>query len=206
MLEAPSSAPIAAVVLAAGRSRRLGRPKQLVEVGGEPLVRRAARAAAGAGLTPVVVAVSPGADAVIAALEGLGVEPVEVQGGEEGMSASVKAGVARALALSPGAAAVVLVACDQPRVDAEQLRRLVAARARSGLPIAASEYAGVRGVPALLGREILGEVAALGGDAGAREIIRRDPARVTPVPFPGGELDVDAEGDLQAWHGRDPGG
>ena len=187
---------VAAVVLAAGRSVRLGRPKQLLVVAGEPLVRRAARAALEAGLSPVVVVTGAGGREVQTALGELPVEVAENASPEAGMAVSVRLGVARARALSPGLDAVALLACDQPLLDAAHLARLVDARRVSGRAIVASEYEGVRGVPVLLGAEVLEEVAALEGDAGAREVVRRDPARVAGVPFPGGALDVDREEDL----------
>ena len=187
---------MAAVILAAGQSRRLGRPKQLLAFRGEPLVRRAARAALVAGLDPVVSVVAPGADAVRAALSGLAVDVVENAASRAGVGTSVAAGVARVRAVAPGASGVVLVACDQPLVDADHLRSLVEARRRTGSPVVASEYAGVRGVPVLIGAEILEEVAALDADRGAREVVRRDPARVVGVPFPGGDLDIDVEADV----------
>jgi len=188
--------PFGAVVLAAGQSLRLGRPKQLVEFRGEPLVRRATRAAVEAMLEPVVVVIAPAAEAVRAAVAGLPVEVVENPLWASGMASSLRAGVARVRALAPAAAGVTLIACDQPLVDAAHLQQLLAERRRTGRPVVASEYAGVRGVPVLMGAEILDEVGALEGDTGARDIVRRDPARVAAVPFPGGELDVDTAADL----------
>jgi molybdenum cofactor cytidylyltransferase len=194
---------IGAVVLAAGGSRRLGRPKQLVAFRGEPLVRRAARAAIGAGLDPVVIVIAPGAVAVHAAVADLAVEVVENERAATGMASSVQEGVAAVLARSPGAAGVALLACDQPLLDAAHLRALLEAHRSGRRPIVASEYGGVRGVPAILDAGILAEVVGLTGDAGAREIVRRDPSRVVAVPFPGGELDVDRAEDLDAARRRE---
>jgi molybdenum cofactor cytidylyltransferase len=79
----------------------------------------------------------------------------------------------------------------------------VARWGEGGGHVVASEYQGVLGVPALFGAALLDELAALEGDIGARQVIRRDPARVTAVPFPEGALDVDDEGDLTAARERE---
>ncbi|HUL61253.1 MAG TPA: nucleotidyltransferase family protein [Anaeromyxobacteraceae bacterium] len=183
-----------AVVLAAGGSTRLGRPKQLLVLGGEPLVRRAARAALEAGLSPVVVVVGAAADGVRAAIAGLPVAAVENAGWAEGIGSSIRAGIAALARAGAPAAAVVL--CDQPRLDAAHLARL-AATWRAGAAIAASAYGGARGVPAVFDASVFGELASLAGDRGARAVISRDPARVAEVPFPGGEEDVDRPEDWE---------
>ena len=186
--------PVAAVVLAAGRSRRLGHPKQLVVFRGEALVHRAARAALEAGAERVVVVIAPGADAVRQAVADLPVQVVENPAADSGMGSSVSLGVARIRREAPDC---LLTTCDQPLLDGAHLARLVAARRATGKPVIASAYSGVLGVPVLVGSELLGELAALQGDTGARDVVRRDPARVAAVPFPGGEADVDTAEDLE---------
>ncbi len=182
----------AAVVLAAGASRRLGRPKQLERVGGESLMRRAAEAAIAAGCDPVLVVLGHDADRLAAEVDDLAVRVVTAGDWEEGMSASLRAGIA---AVPEGAGAALLMVCDQPAVTADHLRRLLAAHAASTLPAAASAYAGVVGVPAVLDRALFAELLAVKGDTGARTVLRRDPSRVVVVPLPGGEVDVDRPGD-----------
>jgi molybdenum cofactor cytidylyltransferase len=198
-----TAGPVGAVLLAAGGSRRLGRAKQLVVFRGEPLVHRAARIALEAGLAPVVVVLAPGAAAVREALAGLPVDVVENGAAAAGVGTSVSAGVARLGVVAPAISGAVLLVCDQPLLDPEHLRAMVAARDASGLPVIASEYGGVKGVPALFGAQILGELLTLEGDIGAREVIRRDPARVLGIPFPQGSLDVDEEEDVTAARARE---
>jgi molybdenum cofactor cytidylyltransferase len=193
---------VGAILLAAGGSRRLGRPKQLVPFRGEALVRRAARIAVEADLSPVVVVIAPGAGAVREALAGLPVELVENALAAAGVGTSVTAGVARLQAIAPSVSGVVLLVCDQPLLESDHLRALLARREATNLPVIASEYEGVLGVPALFGAEVLGELGALEGDIGARQVIRRDPARVAAVAFPQGALDVDEEQDVRAARSR----
>ncbi|HSN92683.1 MAG TPA: nucleotidyltransferase family protein [Anaeromyxobacteraceae bacterium] len=182
-------------MLAAGGSSRLGRPKQLLPFEGEPLVRRAARAALEAGFAPVVVVVGGHAAEVRAALAGLPVEGVENAAWQEGMAGSVRLAVARLAAA--GVRAAALLGCDQPHLGAAHLVRLEQARLASGAPVAASEYAGTRGVPAVFDAALFPELLALGGDRGAKSVIARDPSRVVGVPFPGGEVDVDHPEDWE---------
>lgn len=198
-----SESQVGAVLLAAGGSRRLGRPKQLVVFRGEPLVRRVARLACEAGLSPVVVVLAPGARAVGEALDGLPVVEVENASAADGVGTSVATGVARLRELAPAARGALLLVCDQPLLEAEHLRSMVATCVATGKPVVASEYQGVQGVPALFGAEVLDELASLRGDIGAREVIRRDPGRVVALPFPEGALDVDAEQDVDAARGRE---
>jgi molybdenum cofactor cytidylyltransferase len=185
---------LGSVVLAAGCSRRLGTCKQLLQLGGEPLVRRAARVAVEAGLWPVVVVVGDRAEEVRAALAGLPVVTVGSVGVLQGLSRSIRLGLERLAECSPGACGVVVLACDQPAVGAAHLLALAAARS-DRTPVAASSYAGVLGMPALFPAALFPELRALTGEGGCGDLLERHAARVQPVPLPGGELDVDTPED-----------
>jgi len=189
--------PIAAVLLAAGASRRFGRPKQLAELGGEPLVRRAARAALAAGCDPVVVVLGAQAGAVAGALAGLPLTQLRNEAWEEGMAGSLRAGLAAADEAAPAARGALLLVADQPAVDAALLGRLLARFEEGGAarPVACA-YGGSHGVPAILPRSLFPELAALRGDRGAKAVLAAHRAELLEVPFPDGELDVDTEEDL----------
>ena len=176
----------AIVILAAGASRRLGRPKQTEMLGGESLLARAVRVAREAAMAAVYVVVRAGDDAVEAEARRLPCEVVLNGEAEEGMASSIRAGVR---AVDGTAAGAVVMTCDQPAVTAEHLRTLVT---EAGGEVVASEYAGRRGVPAYFPAAVCGELLLLRGDAGAREMLRS--ARV--VRLEGGELDVDTETEL----------
>lgn len=183
---------VGAVVLAAGGSSRLGRPKQLLVHEGRTLVRRAAGTAVAAGCEPVVVVLGAHREAVAAELAGLPVRTVDNPEWQAGMGHSLRVGV-RAL---PEVDAVLVLLCDQLRVDSTHLKALVDTFARTRSPIVASGYEGARGVPALFSRALRPELEALEADQGARKVLVREPSRVVEVPFPGGSEDVDTAADL----------
>ena len=182
---------VAAIVLAAGSSRRLGEPKQLVFLGGETLLERASRVAREAGLHPIYVVLSGGheLDFGVGKLDSctpLFCIPLLNEGAAEGMASSIRVGVGAAV--EAGVDGVVVMACDQPAVTAGHLRELM----MGGGEVVASEYAGRRGVPAYFPASAFKELMELRGDVGARELLRGARA----VELPGGELDVDTPEEL----------
>jgi molybdenum cofactor cytidylyltransferase len=189
--EDPDRPRIAGVVLAAGRSTRFGGAnKLLAEIDGEPLVRRAVRAARDGGLAEVVVVTGHQAEAVTAALDGLAVRFVHNPDFAEGQSTSVRAGIA---AVPADCEAAMVLLGDMPAVDAATVRAVADAYgpARGSL-VVVPVHAGRRGNPVLWARRYFADLAALTGDRGAREIIDRDPAAVATVDAgPGVLVDVD---------------
>src|SRR5688500_16238838 len=131
---------IGAVLLAAGGSSRMGRPKQTLIVEGESLLRRAARAALGCPCRPVIAVLGANAEVSHHALAGLEVIEVFNPDWETGMGSSVSAGVRHLIEIEPMIDAAVLLLCDQPFVTADVLARLVGAYRSSGRPIVASRY------------------------------------------------------------------
>lgn len=185
----------AGLVLAAGAGRRMGGPKALVELAGVPLLARAVSLLRDGGCDEVVVVVGAAGEAVARRAEALGCAAVQADGWEEGMSASLRAGLG-ALSDGPHDACVVALV-DQPLLGAEAVRRLVAADAVA----AVATYGGAPRNPVLLRREVWAEVAAAAtGDAGARTWLRAHPDRVTAVPCDGtgSPVDLDTPADLAA--------
>jgi molybdenum cofactor cytidylyltransferase len=183
----PRARDTAVLILAAGASRRLGRPKQLVRLGREPLVRRAVRIAESLGPTWIGVVVGARAARVAVALAGTNAEIVRARRWHEGLAASLAAGVRRA----PRRARWLLVmTVDQWRVGRADLARLLAAPGRWP---AAAAYGGRLGVPAAFPRRAWPALLRLRGDRGARELLERGPATAVPMPAAGADLDTPAE-------------
>ena len=183
------------VLLAAGGSRRLGQAKQLLELAGETLVHRASRLALATEPADAVLVLGAHADAVLAGVATLALRPVRCADWERGMGASLRAGVA---ALSSDCHGALVLLCDQPDLDAAHLHALVQAWRRDPLRAAASAYAGVLGVPALLPRAWFDALSRLDGDRGARDLLRQRSADVNAVACAPLARDIDTPSDLHA--------
>lgn len=180
------------VVLAAGASTRFGRPKQLLPIDGETLVRRATRLALATGPIDAVVVLGADADGVFASVGGLAVRRVSCADWQQGLSASLRAGVA---ALTAQCAGALVVLCDQPALDGVHLERLCGAWRAAPSRAAASAYAGRLGVPALLPRAWFGELARGVGDRGARAVIAHHADEVVAIANEALARDVDHGAD-----------
>lgn len=160
---------VAAIVLAAGNSSRLGRPKQQLVYESETLLARAMRIAGEVADDVIVVdrVLNPEAD--------------------EGIASSIRAGVARVAE----DARILITLCDQPLVTADHLRALIAIDA----PIVATGYRGTAGVPALFAPHFRSALLALQGDRGARVVINTHFDETVVVTFEAAAVDVDTEQD-----------
>jgi len=185
-----------AVILAAGGSLRLGRPKQLMQFRGKTLVRRIVGFARAAGCDPVAVVVGSDKEKVVAELRDSGAMIVENEHWRTGIGSSIRAGVQHLIDNEP-LAAIVLLVCDQPFVDAELIKQLLAHRAMSRKAIAASRYGDTVGVPALFDRSCFSELLAIDDEAGAKKIILQNRERVTEFVFPPGKIDIDTWSDYE---------
>ena len=186
----------AAILLAAGESRRMGRAKQLLPWGDTTLAGHAASVAAAAGLAPVVAVVGARAAAVAAAFPP-GVEIVVNQHWRAGPGGSVAAGVRHVLANHPDVAAVLLTPADLPRVTADDLRRLVDAAAASPAGVAASKFGDTVGAPACFVRRHFADLTNLNPAKGAGPLIRAPGEGVAVVPLESAADDVDRPADYE---------
>jgi CTP:molybdopterin cytidylyltransferase MocA len=178
---------IAAVVLAAGASTRLGEPKQLIVMDGETLLERAVCTARAAGCDPVVVVLGA-AYVEILATNSLGDAATVINDEwKEGMASSIRLGVRSLGLIAKDAEGVLLMTCDQPAVTVEHLHRVMARQ-----EVKASRYAERNGVPAYFPKEYFGELMSLAGDAGARGLLAQARSEVLAH----GELDIDTPEDL----------
>ena len=184
---------IAAIVLAAGLSRRMGSGKLLAVIEGKPLVRWAVEGIVSL-VDDVVVVTQPEDAPIREALAGLAVRFATNPRPEDGQGTSIATGAA---ALAPETDAALVVLGDQPWLPAAAIPALLAEFRATHRAIVAPVYRGTQGNPVLFAAATFGELRALDGDAGARRIVDRDPARVTRV-FIDGEMpaDVDTADDL----------
>ena len=178
---------ICGLVLAAGAGERFGGPKQIAELHGKPLLEHVLAVMEAAPLDRTVVVLGARADEVRAAVPLHGAEVVVAADWDEGMAASLRAGVA-ALA---DCEAVVVVLGDQPLLSPDAVARVTEA----GGPAARATYGGVPGHPVLIGRELFDRVRALEGDEGAAVLIRD--AIAVPCDGLGRPDDIDTRTELE---------
>ena len=190
---------VAAVILAAGRSTRMGGPnKLLAELNGKPLVRIVAEQALASKAQGVVVVTGHQADQVERALQGLNVTFVRNPDFAEGLASSVKAGIA---AVPQSADGAVICLGDMPLISAHLIGRLIETFAPDrGNLIAVPVSDGRRGNPVLWSRRFFNELMTLDGDIGARHLIAKHSEAVAEVPVEGLEafLDIDTPQALEA--------
>jgi len=191
---------VAAVLLAAGSSTRMGENKLLLSIDGQTVVARAARAAAAAGLDPIVVVLGHEAERVRAALDGLACQTVINPDHARGKGTSLQAGVREVAASSAADAAVVMLA-DMPFITAEMLAE-VAARYRAGTdagappPMVVSRYGDVNAPPILYDRALWDELLGLPAEACGKEMVRRHRHEAVTLSWPEAALtDIDRPED-----------
>ena len=190
--EAAAGRRVAAIVLAAGRSTRMGGPNKLLEeVGGKPLVRIAAEQALASRARPVIVVTGHQRERVAAALEGLPVTLVHNPDYADGLSTSLRAGIAAVPAEADG---TIVCLGDMPQVTPGLIDKLIASLdPERGALVVVPTIAGKRGNPVVWSRRFFADLAALDGDVGARHLIGSYAEAVAEVPVEdaGALLDVD---------------
>lgn len=187
----------AVVILAAGNSSRLGRPKQTLWYNGRSLVRRMAEEALLAVLGPVVVVTGAYAPEVSAELAGLDVQLAYNESWEEGMGLGIVAGLSALKDLAPGLNHVIVSVCDQPYISAELFGQMIERQKETGSGIVACAYADTLGTPVLFGQQYFEDLLRLNGHEGAKVLLRLYHSDVTDIPFPKGHIDIDTEEDYQ---------
>jgi molybdenum cofactor cytidylyltransferase len=186
----------AGVILAAGASTRLGQPKQLVPIGGEPLLLRTVRMAREAGCNPIIVVLGFEAERMRKVLIDAPVLILENEEWRSGMGSSLRRAVAALDKLEPRSSDALVLVCDQTALSAQLLRELLRAHSLGLRSITASRYAGRAGVPAIFSAHHFPELLRVEGDRGARGIIERHSDDVTIIEFEDGVKDLDTPEQL----------
>jgi CTP:molybdopterin cytidylyltransferase MocA len=187
--------PVLGLVLAAGGSTRMGRPKQLAELDGRPLLAHVLAALDDAPVDRVVVALGAVAGQVLERVDLGRAEPLVVEGWSAGMGHVLAAALARA---AGDWQAVVVLLGDQPLVPGAAVARVVEAWRAGAGPVVTAAYGGRPGHPKLFDRRLLPDLLGLAGDAGARDLVAAHPEWVHRVEVGdlGSDADVDVETDL----------
>ena len=193
---------VAAIVLAAGSSRRMGTNKLLLPLEGEPLVRRAVRRCLAADFDRVVVVLGHESSRVRAALDGLPCEIVENPDHARGVGTSIRTGVAFA---ADAADAVVMVLADMPYVTADMLRTVTSWYRGTRPPVVVSEYGDVQAPPTLYDRALFARLLAIADDSGGKVVAEQLAALRVTVAFPAdARRDLDATADYERARAKPP--
>ena len=189
------------VVLAAGASRRMGTPKQLLNWKGRSLIQHAACRGIDAGGDPVIVVLGAHASSIQKELCEMSVLIANNDGWASGMGETVACGISALLRAAPDATGVLLMPADQPRVESSSLKRLIEAGIGAPHQLAAAHYERTVGTPAYFGRGYFPELLQLAGAHGAREVLERHAAFVQAVTMPEAAFDLDTWEDYVALDG-----
>ena len=186
---------VAAIILAAGASTRMGRPKLLLTHHGVPLVRRAVEAAVGGGCTDAVVVLGASHEQYRPLLQGTPARLLHNPEFSQGMSSSIRVGIE---ALAENTRAAIIMLADQPFIDRGVIERLITTYVTSKARIVACAYDGVHGAPVLFDRALFLELLLLEGDQGARQVMTIYPRHVTAIEIsPDAATDIDTPEDAR---------
>jgi len=185
------------LILAAGQSNRLGRPKQLLKFNGSPFIKRVTELAIATESSPVVLVLGAYADQIQSELTMNGIHVLINAHWQEGMASSIREGLKELERLNENIDGVVVLVCDQPYLTTKHINELIQLQAQKNLPAAACSYDGVLGTPALFHRSLFGQLLNLQGDSGAKKILSSLSTEIGIVEFEEGIFDVDTESDYE---------
>ena len=190
------AAKIGAILLAAGASKRLGEPKQLIHFKGKTLLKNSIDSTSGLNFCTKVVVLGAKAEEISPHLESSAFVVQINDRWEEGMGCSLVSGLEKSLELEPHLDAVLIMVVDQPFVSRELLSSILE-KYTSASSIVACQYGIVVGVPVLFGKDYFSELLQLAGDQGAKKIMQKHAAFLQIVRFDQGNFDIDTSEDLE---------
>lgn len=181
------------LILAAGYSRRLGRPKQFIELNGKLLIQHVVDEAIKADIGRVYVLTGYQSDTVKTELGKRDIKFIINPQWREGMGSSIRKGVEKVM--DEGWAGLIISVCDQPFINAKVFRNLKVHHETSGKGIIYSEYDPGYGPPVYFNGKYFDELLSLKGDWGAKSIIKKHTADTGSISFSDGKLDIDTKED-----------
>lgn len=184
--------PIGVIILAAGASRRMGRPKQLLKIGNQTLIERAIELTQGVGLDQTVIVLGANAEKMEAVIKKEDHFSIVLnKDWAKGMGTTLRTGLQFLLETNPKLEAVIIMVCDQPYLTREILQELINTYDKERTEIVTAQYGEVAGVPAIFSKKLFSKLMALKEDEGARKIIKRYKGSIATIDFPKGAIDLD---------------
>ena len=190
---------IGIIILAAGESKRMGSPKQLLQIEGKSLVHRTAEIALATDCYPVVMVIGANKPQIAPEIVDLPLTIIDNPMWHEGMSSSVKIGLAGVYMTYKEVEAVIILVCDQPYLSVSLLERMVEIYTTKKPRLIACRYGEELGVPALFDRTLFEELLDLKGDKGAKPVLMKHLDEAHILQFEAGSIDLDTPDEYQAF-------
>jgi molybdenum cofactor cytidylyltransferase len=185
------------IILAAGSSSRMGKPKQQLVYKEQTLLQRAIQVAAGITEHKTIVVLGAGNETILPDVDSKIVDIVINPDWEQGMASSITSGLTALQTLYPQIQSALLMLCDQPFVTTELLQQLIETGGGDERSIVASAYNDTIGVPVYFGKAWFNELLTLQGQEGAKTLLIKHKDKVVTVPFQLGHIDIDTQEDYQ---------
>lgn len=195
-MQFPLSNQYGIILLAAGKSSRLGIPKQLLLQDGSTLIKRAATIALEI-TNNVVVVTGAENEKVEKELRSLPLQIIHNTAFEEGIASSIRIGITSSAVFFGELRGIIFIVCDQPYLSANLLQKLLETAVQTNKGIVACAYADTLGIPVLFQSKYFDRLLNLKGDVGAKKIIQESPEDVATVDFPLGNVDIDTMQDYE---------
>lgn len=192
------SSSIGVIILAAGASRRLGRPKQLVAYMGKPLLQHVLNVAQEVKSKKIVLVLGAGHEQIRNEISTEGIDVIVNEDWNEGVASSIRCGLTHLESDVASLEHVMFLVSDQPFLTAEVIESLVSTQALDQPSIVASSYDGQIGVPAIFSHHFFDDLHGLNGDVGAKKVIMSNKQVVKTVPFTDGDFDIDTKEDYKS--------
>lgn len=187
---------IGVVILAAGSSSRLGRPKQLVKFKDKPLLQHVIDTIDPYRFSPSLLVLGANSDQVLKSINPKNVTISRNENWSEGIASSIRLGVSESMKLIDTLDGILFLLSDQPFVSRELIEKLLESHMNGNQQITACSYNDNIGVPAIFGSQFFPELLELKGDVGAKKIITQNIESVETITFEHGSFDVDTEEDV----------
>ena len=185
----------AIIVLAAGASSRLGKPKQTLLFKQSTLLEHSIHEALNTVAAYVIVVLGADAAAIQPSIQNTKLSFAVNEHWQEGIASSIRCGLEYLLTKQSSIQDILLMVCDQPYINTALLDKLVTLQAETGVDIVASSYGDTKGIPAVFGKQLFPELLKLKGDTGAKKIIMRHAESLAVIDFPLGAIDIDTQED-----------
>jgi molybdenum cofactor cytidylyltransferase len=182
------------IILAAGASSRLGRPKQNLVFQKNTLLQRAAETALASKCRPIIVVLGANADLIETSNLSKDLTIIYNRDWSEGLASSIRVAI-KEIKKNDAIHNVVIMLCDQPYVSAALIDSMVIDQQATGKPIVACSYNNTIGVPALFNKSVFAELLLLKGHEGAKKILKEHPDDMVIIPFDKGSIDIDTPED-----------